>query len=132
MATTRTATVLDASALLALSSDEPGAQAVLHALDGHCLISAVNQTEVLTNLLDKGLTDAEAASVMQSLEIEVLAFDAGQSLEAGWLRRETRTVGLSLVDRACLALARSRKAVALTAGRPWTQVADAVAVRCIC
>ena len=129
----RTATVIDASALLALFNDEPGAQAVLDALDGHCLISAVNQTEVLTKLLDKGLTGAEAASVMQSVEIEVLAFDAGQSLEAAWLRRETRTIGLSLGDRACLALARSRKAVALTADRPWTQVADAVGVtvRCI-
>ena len=130
---TRSATVLDASALLALFNDEPGAQAVLDALDGHCLISAVNQTEVLTKLLDKGLTNAEAASVMQSVEIDVVAFDASQSLEAAWLRRETRAIGLSLGDRACLALARSRKAVALTADRPWLQVADAVAVtvRCI-
>ena len=129
----RAVTVLDASALLALFNDESGAQAVLDALEGDCLVSAVNQTEVLTKLLDKGLTDAEAASVMQSVEIEVLAFDASQSLEAAWLRRETRTIGLSLGDRACLALARSRKAVALTADRPWTQVADAVGVtvRCI-
>ena len=129
----RLVTVLDASALLALFNDEPGAQAVLDALAGPCLISAVNQTEVLTKLLDKGLNDAEAASVMQSVEIEVLAFDASQSLEAAWLRRDTRSVGLSLGDRACLALARSRKALALTADRPWSQVADAVGVtvRCI-
>jgi ribonuclease VapC len=130
---TRTVTVLDASALLALFNDEPGAQAVLDALAGDCLLSAVNQTEVLTKLLDKGLSQAEAASVMESVEIQVLAFDAGQSLEAAWLRRETRALGLSLGDRACLALARSRKAVALTADRPWSQVADAVGVtvRCI-
>ena len=129
----RVVTVLDASALLALFNDEPGAQVVLDALAGDCLVSAVNQTEVLTKLLDKGLSKAEAASVMESVEIQVLAFDAGQSLEAAWLRRETRTVGLSLGDRACLALARSRKAVALTADRPWSQVADAVGVtvRCI-
>ena len=130
---TRTATVLDASALLALFNDEPGAQAVLDALAGDCLVSAVNQTEVLTKLLDKGLSKAEAASVMEAVEIEVLAFDGSQSLDAAWLRLQTRTVGLSLGDRACLALARSRKAVALTANRPWTQVADAVGVtvRCI-
>jgi ribonuclease VapC len=131
--TVRAATVLDASALLALFNDEPGAQAVLDALAGHCLVSAVNQTEVLTKRLDKGLSEAEAASVMAAVEIEVLAFDAGQSLEAARLRRETRALGLSLADRACLALARSRKAVALTADRPWSQVADAVGVtlRCI-
>jgi ribonuclease VapC len=130
---TRTVTVLDASALLALFNDEPGAQAVLDALAGDCRLSAVNQTEVLTKLLDKGLSQAEALSVVEAVDIEVVAFDESQSLDAAWLRMETRTVGLSLGDRACLALARSRKAVALTADRPWSQVADAVGVtvRCI-
>ena len=129
----RVVTVLDASALLALFNDEPGAQAVLDALAGDCLMSAVNQTEVLTKLLDKGLSKAEAVSVMEAVDIDVVAFDESQSLDAAWLRMETRTVGLSLGDRACLALARSRKAVALTADRPWSQVADAVGVtvRCI-
>ncbi len=128
------ATVLDASALLALFNDEPGAQPVLDALEaGACLVSAVNQTEVLTKLLDKGLSEAEAASVMTSVDIEVVAFDSSQSASAAWLRRETRSAGLSLGDRACLALAQSRKAAVLTADRPWLQVADAVgvAVRCI-
>jgi ribonuclease VapC len=126
-------TVLDASALLALFNDEPGAQAVLDALAGDCLLSAVNQTEVLTKLLDKGLSKAEAVSVMEAVDIDVVAFDESQSLDAAWLRFETRTVGLSLGDRACLALARSREAAALTADRPWSQVADAVGVtvRCI-
>jgi ribonuclease VapC len=130
---TRTVTVLDASALLALFNDEPGAQAVLNALAGDCLLSAVNQTEVLTKLLDRGLSQAEAVSVMEAVDIDVVAFDESQSLDAAWLRVETRTVGLSLGDRACLALARSRKAAALTADRPWSQVADAVGVtvRCI-
>lgn len=130
---TRVVTVLDASALLALFNDEPGTQAVLDVLAGDCLVSAVNQTEVLTKLLDKGLSEAEAALVMESVEIQVVAFDESQSLDAAWLRLKTRTVGLSLGDRACLALARSRKAVALTADRPWSQVADAVGVtvRCI-
>jgi ribonuclease VapC len=129
----RVVTVLDASALLALFNDEPSAQAVLDALAGDCLLSAVNQTEVLTKLLDKGLSQAEAASVMEAVEIQVVAFDASQSLDAAWLRLKTRAVGLSLGDRACLALARARKAVALTADRPWSQVADVVGVtvRCI-
>lgn len=131
--TARSVTVLHASALLALFNDEPGAQIVLDALAGDCLLSAVNQTEVLTKLLDKGLSEAEATSVIESVEIQVVAFDASQSLDAAWLRLETRTIGLSLGDRACLALARSRKAVALTADQSWSQVADAVAVtvRCI-
>ena len=132
-AAARSVAVLDASALLALFNDEPGAQVVLDALAGNCLLSAVNQTEVLTKLLDKGLSKAEAVSVMEAIDIDVVAFDESQSLDAAWLRLETRTVGLSLGDRACLALARSRKAVALTADRPWSQVADAVGVtvRCI-
>jgi ribonuclease VapC len=132
-AAARTVTVLDASALLALFNDEPGAQAVLDALAGDCLLSAVNQTEVLTKLLDKGLSQGEAVSVMEAVDIDVVAFDESQSLDAAWLRMEMRAVGLSLGDRACLALARARKAVALTADRPWSQVADVVGVmvRCI-
>ena len=88
----RTATVIDASALLALFNDEPGAQAVLDALDGHCLISAVNQTEVLTKLLDKGLSEAEAASelvdTLVQAGLEARASDDISSVEwskfVGW------------------------------------------------
>ena len=125
--------VLDASALLALFNDEPGADEVMKAFSQPCLLSAVNHTEVLTKLLDKGLSPADAATVMTSVEVQIVAFDAAQSADAAWLRGVTRAVGLSLGDRACLALARAKNAVVLTADKPWLQVAKAVGVevRCI-
>lgn len=125
--------VMDASALLALFNDEPGADEVIKAFSQPCLLSAVNHTEVLTKLLDKGLSPADAATVMTSVELQIVPFDETQSADAAWLRSVTRTVGLSLGDRACLALARAKNAVVLTADKPWLQVAKAagVEVRCI-
>jgi ribonuclease VapC len=125
--------VLDASALLALFNDEPGADEVIKAFNQPCLLSAVNHTEVLTKLLDKGLTPRDAATVMTSVELQITPFDETQSADAAWLRSVTRSVGLSLGDRACLALARAKNAVVLTADKPWLQVAKAVGVevRCI-
>ena len=124
--------VLDASALLTLFNDEPGADEVMKAFNQPCLLSAVNHTEVLTKLLDKGLSPADAATVMTSVELQIVPFDETQSANAAWLRSVTRAVGLSLGDRACLALARAKNAVVLTADKPWLQVAKAVGVEVLC
>jgi ribonuclease VapC len=126
------AMVLDASALLALFNDEPGADSVMQALERPCLLSAANHTEVLTKLLDKGLSPQDAATVMTSVELRIVAFDAAQSADAAWLRTATRKVGLSLGDRACLALARAEGAAVLTADKPWLQIAQAVGVQVAC
>jgi ribonuclease VapC len=125
-------TVLDSSALLALFNDEPGAAMVERALQGACVVSAVNHTEVLTKLLDKGLSASDAASVMLSVAVQVVAYDNAQSVDAAWLRSATRSVGLSLGDRACLALARSLGAPVLTADKPWLGIAQAVSVQVQC
>ena len=85
--------VLDASALLALFNEEPGADEVMKAFNQLCLLSAVNHTEVLTKLLDKGLSPADAATVMTSVEVQIVAFDAAQSADAAWLRGVTSTDG---------------------------------------
>ncbi|MGA8515725.1 MAG: type II toxin-antitoxin system VapC family toxin [Burkholderiaceae bacterium] len=126
------AVVLDASALLALFNDEPGADAVMQALTLPCLLSAANHTEVLTKLLDKGLSQEDAATVMTSVELRIVAFDAAQSADAAWLRTATRKVGLSLGDRACLALARAEGAAVLTADKPWLDIALAVGLKVQC
>lgn len=126
------AMVLDASALLALFNDEPGADAVMRTLELPCLLSAANHTEVLTKLLDIGLSPADAATVMTSVELRIVAFDAAQSADAAWLRTATRKVGLSLGDRACLALARAEGAAVLTADKPWLQIALAVGLKVQC
>ena len=110
---------LDASAVLAVINSEPGAEMVQNAWT-NAAISAVNYSEVIAKLVDTGLDDTEAIGVLEALPITVHALDAAQAQRAGLLRRQTREYGLSLGDRACLALAVSLGLPAMTADRTWT------------
>jgi PIN domain nuclease of toxin-antitoxin system len=122
--------VLDSSAVLAMLWDEPGAARVVDALPG-ARISAVNLAEVTAKLVDRGASDEDATEILRSLGLDAVAFDSDQALAAGLLRRATRGVGLSIGDRACLALARSERAVALTADRAWAGLSLGVDVEVI-
>ena len=119
--------VLDASAILALILDEPGQDRVAAALST-VVIGAVNWAEAVTRLTRGGSLPAmmERASLMMAGRIE--AFDAKQADLAGRLHAVTRPFGLSLGDRACLALALSRKARVLTADRAWADLDIGVAI----
>lgn len=109
---------LDSAALLALIFNEPGAARVAAALPD-CEILSVNLAEVVGKLVDKGMTPDLASETARGFGLTVAGFDAALAVEAGVLRNATRRAGLSLADRACLAFARSRGAVALTADRAW-------------
>jgi PIN domain nuclease of toxin-antitoxin system len=110
--------VLDSSAVLALVNREPGGERVLAALPD-AVISAVNLSEVVAKLVDRGATMAAIEEALSILRLDVRSFDTELARAAGELRRLTRDRGLSLGDRACLALAAQLGAVALTADRTW-------------
>ncbi len=110
--------VLDASALLALLNAEPGADAVFAAL-GQASISAVNFSEVIAKLAENGMPEDAIHEALDALGLEVVSFDNEQSFAAGLLRPLTKAFGLGLGDRACIALSKSRNAVALTTDRAW-------------
>ena len=110
--------VLDASALLCLLNQEPGASAVGAVMAG-AKISAVNLIEVISKLIDKGLDGRTVVSDLSELDIVVIDLDRRQAERAGLLRLETRGQGLSLGDRACLALAVETGSIALTGDRAW-------------
>ncbi|MBN9541896.1 MAG: type II toxin-antitoxin system VapC family toxin [Alphaproteobacteria bacterium] len=116
--------VLDSSAVLALLAGEPGADLVKDALPG-ALLSAVNLAEIVAKLTERGMPAAEAASLIDAIGIEVVAFDALQAVRSGALRPSTRAAGLSLGDRACLALADARALPVLTADNAWRQLDQA-------
>ena len=119
--------VLDASALLALLLDEPGAEAVRpHVQAG--VIGAVNLAEVLAKLSDHGVPAFEAARAVAILGLEAAPMTQAQARRSAEMRPTTRAAGLSLGDRACLALAGERDAPALTADRGWEAIAEAVGV----
>ncbi len=125
-------TVLDASALLAYLRDEQGADAVQEALAEAASIGTVNLSEVLSKLVDGGQDPGKAMERIGVLPLEVVPFDEDLAVETARLRPLTVQAGLSLADRACLALARRRGVRALTADAAWRRVrldVDIVLVR---
>ena len=128
--------VLDSSALLAVSKGERGADFVIDLIDAKdCVISSVNMAEVATRLLDLGLPAHELARGMAQFGVDVIDFNQAQALQCAMLRTLTKSgglsLGLSLGDRACLALAKLMEGCAVTADRAWLEVADAVAVEVV-
>jgi PIN domain nuclease of toxin-antitoxin system len=113
--------IFDTSAVLAVVFDEPGAEQATRWLQtDDALISSVNLAEVWSKLRDKGLSDEDVVAITQHLPLEVVPFSTQQARAAGQLRTLTQTLGLSLGDRCCLALATEHAgATVVTADRPW-------------
>ncbi len=119
--------VLDSSAVLALMQREPGADAVAAVLPG-ALLGMVNLAEVVTKLCERGLAVDVARYAVASLGVRIAEFTEEQAHLVGQLRPLTRSAGLSLGDRACLALGRISGATVLTAEGVWPQIASVVGV----
>lgn len=96
--------VLDASALLCLLNDEPRADRVAEVLT-RSLIGAPNLAEVVSKLRERGLSLDEVSEALGGLHIDAQPLSQGQAMLIGDLCPATRALGLSLEDRACLALA---------------------------
>ena len=119
--------VIDASAILAILFDEPGRGAALEFV-GSAAISTVTIAEVATRLADDGQEGADIREVINGFAFEVHAFDGNEAFACAALRSPTRAKGLSLGDRACLALAGRLGIPAITADRAWSEIAGAVGV----
>lgn len=113
--------ILDASAILALLFSEPGKERVEEILEDS-YVGRINVTEVLTKLIERGASLNEARDNFNDLRISVIEFDSLQSEKIAELRPHTKQNGLSLGDRACLALAIQENATAVTADRNWTSL----------
>jgi ribonuclease VapC len=126
VAETSPASVLDASALMAVLHAEDGASVVIEAIGEGAAVSVVNWAEVLSKLAEAG-KDPEIATAelrraegsRRALTIEPLT--AADCVAVARLRPVTRRQGLSLADRACLALADRLGVPALTADRKWLE-----------
>ena len=129
------ASVLDASALLALLQDEEGAAAVAEAIEAGAAISTVNFSEVLSKLAEHGefaVTAAERIRQTMNDAMRIESFTEDDAAEAADLRPRSKDQGLSLGDRACLALAARFEVPAVTADRDWRDLpAVGVAVKLI-
>ena len=112
------AVVLDASAVLSYLLRERGWEAVQSALPGG-LLGSVNLCEIVSKFCERGASASEVEADVLGLGVEIAPFSAAQAVIAAQLRPETRALGLSLGDRACLALGLETGAEVLTADAAW-------------
>jgi PIN domain nuclease of toxin-antitoxin system len=132
----RPAAVLDASALLAHLNDEVGADVVEDALVDGSVMSAANLAEVLSKLAEVG---EEPEKVYETLlqqgllggRLAIEPLTPNDAVIIAELHRKTRSHGLSLGDRACLALATRLQVPALTADRSWTGLGVGIRIKTI-
>ena len=113
--------VLDASAVLAALFSEPGGERVAPLLCG-ALISTVNLSEIYDRLILKRMAPDYVWRKLLSLEMEICPHGVQEARLAAEMLAQTRSFGLSLGDRSCLALGMTRKAVVYTAERDWLKV----------
>jgi PIN domain nuclease of toxin-antitoxin system len=114
--------ILDASALLAMILSEPGALRVAEAIRSGAYISTTNLAEVISKLLDRGFSETEALAATGLERMQLVDFTDVMALESARLRPLTRSLGLSLGDRCCLATAIVLDDGVLTADRNWAKL----------
>jgi len=125
-----TRAVLDASAVLAFLRNEPGADVVRPHLRGG-LLSAVNLTEVFVKSASINIASHTTASILDELGVVCVPFDETHAAVTASLLPPTKSRGLSLADRACLALGKLTRLPVLTADHRWKEVKTGVDVRLI-
>lgn len=122
--------VLDASALLAMLHGEPGGDVVQELLET-AAISSVNWSEVAQKALDRQAEVEGLRHELEALGLEILPFTAVLAETTARLRSATRKAGLSLGDRACLALAAILGLPAITADRIWPDLGLPIEIRVV-
>ena len=113
--------IFDASVLLALLQEEKGSDEVKSLLD-RSIMSAVNVSEVLNVLGRNGVSIAESTAHVKDIITEIISFDIEQAALNAKLSSDTSIKGLSLGDRACIALGIQMRLPVYTADRLWQKV----------
>ena len=122
--------IFDSSAILALLNMERGHEIVAQNLD-RAIVSSVNFSEVITVLARKGLGQEQVIKSLKETFLHIEDFDTEQAIIAAKLDEITKAHGLSLGDRACLALAKSKNLPVLTADKVWKDLELSIKVQLI-
>ncbi len=94
-------------------------------------ISAINLSEVAAKLAESGMPEEVIREALEGLAMEVHDFGRELAFQTAMLRPSTRPEGLSLADRACLALGRRLDIPVLTTDRAWEGLDLEVEIRLI-
>ncbi len=103
--TERTLHILDTSALIALVHREPGWDVVQKVL-GNSAVCAINLTETIAKLTRKGGEPRLVERYLRGLPLSILPWDEDLAWESQDMAPLAWTHGISIADRACLAMAR--------------------------
>lgn len=125
-----TSVVLDASALIAVLRNEPGADVVREHL-ADAVISAVNYSEILKKTIERGGSSDVAQAFLRNLGLQIIPFDEAQAVACAALYPQTKPYGMSLADRACLTLGLLRRLPILTTEQQMGKLDLSVKVRLI-
>lgn len=94
-------------------------------------MGTVNLSEVMAKLVENGMPESHAMSTLGELGLEIIPFDTDLALLAGALRPRTKPIGMSLGDRACIALGMRLSLPVLTTDRNWQALASEVQIQVI-
>jgi ribonuclease VapC len=122
--------VLDASALLAMLHNEPGGEDVVDELENGVL-SSVNLSEVIQQSIKRKVEVTALREDLEAVGLTIFPFNADDAAAAANLWPVTHSLGLSLGDRACLALAQRLQLPVLTADKIWNELQIGISVRLI-
>ncbi len=122
--------VHDATSLLAVAFREPGGEMARALLRGS-FISSVNWSEVVQKIRSKGGNTQHLAALFTGLGVTIVPFAMTTAELAADLHPQTKHLGLSLGDRACLALGLETGREVLTTNKSWTTLTLDVRVRAI-
>lgn len=120
--------IADTSAVLAYIDQEPGWEVVNQHLP-QIQVSAVNMTEAVTVLTLRGSASEWIERHVFTVFPEVLPYNPEEALNAGFMVINTKRLGLSLGDRACLATALLLGATVLTTDSAWAKLDLGVDIR---
>ncbi len=124
--------VLDASALIALIKNETGAD-VVESLLGRIVMSAINVSEAAGILVDLGMSYEECKNNIEPYIDVIVPLDTQQSFDIAFLKNSTKHKGLSIGDRACIALGIKMELPIYTADKVWADLdlkgADIILIR---
>ncbi len=115
--------MLDSSVILAAILGEPGGDDVFERIED-AVVSAVNVAEVYTYAAVNNFPTIAIDAFFGDTGVKIVSHTFDQAVVTGKMAAITRKAGLSLGDRACLALALQTRAEVLTADRPWLVFAD--------
>jgi len=109
---------VDSSVVLAILHEEDDWQSYAGRISGQ-YIASINAAEVLTTLVQAGLTPEAAGQALRLLGMIVVPFDEQDAVMMAAMQPQMKGLRLGLGGKACLAFARRRDLIVLSADKAW-------------